>query len=65
MKNYHNFVRPHSALDGKTPAEIAGIDLGLGERKWEELIRQSVNGRNGDKNHTKKVLENRSIDSYF
>lgn len=65
MKNYHNFVRPHSALDGKTPAEVAGIDLGLGERKWEELIRQSVKGRNGDKKNIKKISENRSLDPYF
>jgi transposase-like protein len=65
MKDYHNFIRPHSALDGKTPAEVAGIDLGLGEKKWEGLIRQSVNGRNGDKKHIKKVSENRSLDSYF
>jgi hypothetical protein len=42
-----------------------GIDLGLGERKWEELIRQSVNGRNGDKKHVKKGSKDRSLDSYF
>ncbi len=54
-----------SSLGGKTPAEVAGIDLGLGERKWEELIRQSVRGRNGDKKTVKNVCENRSIDSYF
>jgi transposase InsO family protein len=22
---YHNYIRPHEALDGKTPAEKAGI----------------------------------------
>ncbi|MEE8402908.1 MAG: hypothetical protein V3R93_04060 [Candidatus Hydrothermarchaeaceae archaeon] len=34
-----NFVRAHQALDGKTPEEVAGIDLGLGERKWNRTYR--------------------------
>ena len=25
MRIYHNFVKPHMALEGKTPAEMAGI----------------------------------------
>jgi transposase InsO family protein len=33
MKNYHNLRRPHSALGGKTPIEVAGIELELGEQK--------------------------------
>jgi len=24
---YYNFVRPHQALDGKTPAEVAGVGV--------------------------------------
>jgi len=27
MQIHHNFVRPHTALDGKTPAEVAGIQI--------------------------------------
>jgi transposase InsO family protein len=27
MQIYHNFVRPHEALKGKTPAEVAGIKV--------------------------------------
>ena len=27
LQLYHNYVRPHLALDGKTPAEAAGIDI--------------------------------------
>jgi len=33
----YNFLRPHSALNGKTPAEAAGIKLDLTNR-WESLI---------------------------
>ncbi|MEE8402737.1 MAG: hypothetical protein V3R93_03195 [Candidatus Hydrothermarchaeaceae archaeon] len=42
--------------ESKNPAEVAGIDLGLGEKKWEELIRQSMRGRKGDKKTAKKSL---------
>jgi transposase-like protein len=34
---YYNFLRPHSSLGGKTPAEMAGINLNL-ENRWESLI---------------------------
>ena len=40
-RNYYNLVRPHQALNGKTPAEIANINLNLKGNKWLELIRQS------------------------
>ena len=40
---YHNFVRPHEALNGKTPAEVAGIKV-LGENKWITLIQNATNG---------------------
>lgn len=45
-RTYHNFVRSHSGLDGKTPAEASGIDLGLGENKIKDLIEQSTQERN-------------------
>lgn len=38
MRIHYNFVRQHSKL-GKTPAEQAGIKLGLGQNKIENLIR--------------------------
>jgi len=37
---YYNYLRPHQALNGKTPAEKAGIDLRLEGNKWIALIRK-------------------------
>ena len=37
----HNFVKPHQGLDGKTPAESAGINLELGDNKYLDLIKLS------------------------
>lgn len=39
-RNYYNFIRPHMALNGKTPAEKATISR-LGKNKWMSLIRKS------------------------
>lgn len=38
---YYNFVRPHQALDGRTPAEAAGVGIS-GENKWIDLIGKST-----------------------
>jgi transposase-like protein len=41
---YHNYLRPHEGLDGKTPAEVSGIKI-EGENKWITLIKNaSQNG---------------------
>ena len=37
---YHNYVRPHMALDGKTPAEACGIEV-KGQDKWKTLIQNA------------------------
>jgi len=37
---YHNYVRPHEALDGKTPADACGIEV-QGENKWLTLIQNA------------------------
>jgi putative transposase len=34
---YHNYIRPHEALAGKTPSEACGIII-EGENKWKTLI---------------------------
>ena len=38
---YHNFIRPHGGLDGRTPAEAAGIAV-AGPDKWRTLIRHAA-----------------------
>jgi hypothetical protein len=43
MQVYHNFIKPHEGLEGKTPAEACGIIL-IGADKWKTLIENaSVN----------------------
>jgi hypothetical protein len=37
---YHNYVRLHEALDGKTPADACGIEV-QGENKWLTLIQNA------------------------
>lgn len=41
FRAYYNFIRPHQALDGKTPAQQANIDLKLGRNKWLTLIQNA------------------------
>jgi putative transposase len=37
---YHNFVRPHESLQGRTPAEAAGITV-EGDNKWMTMIQNA------------------------
>ena len=37
---FHNFVRPHESLGGRTPAEASGIKI-EGENKWKTLIQNA------------------------
>jgi transposase-like protein len=37
---YHNYVRPHEALKGKTPAEACGIQVD-GSNKWLTIIQNA------------------------
>lgn len=41
MQHYHNFLRPHEGLDGKTPAEVAGIKI-EGQNKWLTIIQNAA-----------------------
>lgn len=39
---FHNYIRPHTGLDGKTPAEACGIKI-EGDNKWITLIQNASN----------------------
>ena len=39
---YHNYVRPHMALDGQTPVDKAGIKI-EGSNEWKTLIQNASN----------------------
>jgi putative transposase len=41
---YHNYIRPHEALDGSTPAEACGIKI-EGKNKWVTLIQNASQRR--------------------
>jgi transposase-like protein len=43
---HYNFVKPHMALDGQTPAERAGVGV-QGENKWLSLMKASLTTRSG------------------
>ena len=42
MRIHYNFVKPHSALEGMTPAQRAGIGINA-ENKWLTLLEQALN----------------------
>jgi hypothetical protein len=37
---YHNYFREHEGLDGKTPAEMAGVKI-RGQNKWATIIQNA------------------------
>jgi transposase-like protein len=40
LQIFHNYLRPHEGLNGKTPAEVCGIKV-EGEDKWRTLIQNA------------------------
>jgi hypothetical protein len=40
LQIYHNYIRPHEALDGRTPADECGIRV-EGKDKWLTLIQNA------------------------
>jgi putative transposase len=42
---YHNYIREHEGLDGKTPAEACGITI-EGKNKWKTLIQNASQRKN-------------------
>jgi transposase-like protein len=43
---FHNYIRPHKALDNKTPSEVAGIEV-KGCDKWLTIIQNARSSRLG------------------
>lgn len=41
---FHNYFRPHEALNGKTPSEACGITI-EGQNKWKTLIQNASKQR--------------------
>jgi transposase InsO family protein len=41
QRMYYNHIRPHQGLNGKIPAQAAGLELDLGANKWESLIKKA------------------------
>jgi putative transposase len=41
---FHNYMRPHMALIGKTPAEVCGIEID-GNDKWKTIIENASKTR--------------------
>ena len=50
LKILHNYINPHNMLNGKTPAEAAGLHLQIGENKLLNLITlAAIKNRDDDK----------------
>lgn len=58
MQIYHNYVRPHEGLNGKTPAEAAGIEV-KGENKWVTLIQNASSTSSGQLQTEARTLSKR------
>jgi transposase-like protein len=60
-RTYYNFLRPHMALNGQTPAQAANLDLNLGENRWKSMIEQSSqSGSNPPQNEEKAKFRKRA-----
>jgi len=42
---HYNFVKPHQALEGQTPAERAGLLKASGQDRWMELLKRAFSGQ--------------------
>jgi len=42
MRIYYNYLRPHQALDGLTPSQVAGIPINLDGNRWLTMIELAV-----------------------
>lgn len=42
FKNYYNYIRKHTTLQDKTPAQACKITLNLGRNRWKTLIEKTL-----------------------
>lgn len=56
---YHNYIRPHQALDGKTPSEACGIKV-EGDNKWITLIQNASKTKQSDANRKEYCANSQS-----
>ena len=45
-KIQYNFVKPHMALEGKTPAQEAGLEI-EGKDKWLAMLKAAARSKSG------------------
>ena len=45
MRIYYNFIRPHTALNGKTPAQKAKLVDDVEKIDWKSLIKKATKVR--------------------
>jgi len=45
LQIYYNFLRPHMALDGKTPAQKAKLVSETEKVNWESLIKKATKAK--------------------
>jgi hypothetical protein len=45
LRIYYNFMRPHMALGGKTPAQQAKISDGTTPENWKSLIKKAAESK--------------------
>jgi hypothetical protein len=46
MRIYYNFIRPHMALNGKTPAQKAKVDQDSNNNRWLSLVKRASEKQN-------------------
>jgi hypothetical protein len=46
---HYNFVKPHQALGGKTPSDVAGLKILEGHNRWLALMENSMHEKRGIK----------------
>jgi hypothetical protein len=56
---FYNYFRPHTSLDGKTPAEKAGIEYGV--KNWADLAHVPVSKETEIQSHQQPKIRIRTV----